>query len=98
MKTTAAGKTARQVNEKRKGRKTMGKKTFYVIEERSPETGKTIAHAEKVCNCFNLLGYFTPRKGLEIVSINACDTWKEAEKIAAFWNQCAREKGFYLFS
>ena len=74
----------------------MNKNTFYVIEEENEE-GKSLAHAEKVPNCYNLLGSFQPYKGFKIISINACDTWKEAEKIAHIWNEAAKKKGKYAF-
>ena len=75
----------------------MNKNTFFVIEEEEIETGRLISYAMKVHNCNNLLGYFTPRKGMKIISINACDTWKEAQEIAHFWNDCAEKNGNYLF-
>lgn len=31
--------------------------TFFIVEERHAVTGRTFAHAEKVANCNNLLGF-----------------------------------------
>lgn len=75
----------------------MNKKTFFVIEQKSTETGKYYSYAEKVPNCYNLFNYFHPARGYEIVSINACDTWKEAQEIARFWNDGAKTRGLYAF-
>ena len=75
----------------------MNKNTYFVIEQQEIETGRTIAHAETVSNCYNLLDYFKPFHGCKIISINACDTKKESEKIAEFWNDCARKNNNYMF-
>ena len=76
----------------------MNKKTFFVIEEQEIKTGRLLSHAEKVPNCYNLLGYFHPYNGFEIISINACYTWKQAQEIADFWNDGARKNGKYVFA
>lgn len=70
----------------------MEKKTYFVIEEKSIKTGNTFARALKIPNCYNLVGYFQPHKDWEIVSINACDTYKKAQEIATFWNDNAKSK------
>lgn len=74
----------------------MEKYSYYVIEQRDIKTGKTIATALRVNN---LLYYFKKYtySNMELISINACDTWKEAQKIADFRNECARNNGNYLF-
>ena len=76
----------------------MDKKTFFVIEEEETATGKVFSHAEKVPNCYNLLGFFKPCHGCKIISVNACDTWKEAQAIAQHWNNCARNNNKYMFA
>lgn len=76
----------------------MDKYTYFVIEEKDAATEKMFAYAERVHNCNNLYKHFKPCKGFEIISINACDTWKEAQRIASFWNECARKKGNYVFA
>ena len=74
------------------------KNSFYVIEEKHTETGKTYAHAVTVNNAYNLLNYFKPCKGFYIISINAADTKKQAEEIADFWNEGAKAHNSYCFS
>lgn len=76
----------------------MEKNTFFVITYRHKETGKQYSTAQKVANCNNLLGYFKAPKDFEILSINACDTWKEAIQIAIFWDSCAAKNGNYYYS
>jgi len=75
----------------------MEKYTYFVIGERSKENGRNIAYAQRIHNCNNLLYAIHPRKDMELVSINACDTWKEAQEIARFWNECYQKNGTYLF-
>jgi hypothetical protein len=75
----------------------MKKTTFYVIEAHNPTTGKYYSHAEKVPNCYNLVGKFTAIDGFEVISVNACDTWKEAQEIADFWNEGAKKRNKYAF-
>lgn len=75
----------------------MENNTFFVIEIQDNETGKTAARAEKVNNKYNLVGLFAPVRGFTLLSVNACDTWKEAQKIADFWNQCARQKNNCMY-
>ena len=76
----------------------MNKNTFFVIEEIEEATGKSFSYAQKVSNSNNLKGFFRPSfHGYNILSINACDTWKEAQDIANAWNECAKEKGKYIF-
>ena len=75
----------------------MEKNTFYVIEAENPTTGKTYARAEKIPNNYNLIGKFTAAAGFIVISVNACDTWKEAQKIADFWNECAKSRSKLAF-
>ena len=76
----------------------MDKNTFFVVQEKNEATGKTLAYARKVHNCNNLVDFFQPQKGFKLLSINACDTWREAQDVADCWNECARANGNYAFS
>lgn len=77
----------------------MNKYTYYVIEEKTTGAGKTryIAHAKKIHNSSNLLYAFHTASNMELISVNACDTWKEAQEIARYWNECYENNGTYLF-
>jgi len=70
--------------------------TFYVIDQANDE-GKYIAYARKVPNCYNLVGIFKPMTGFKIISVNACDTWREAQETARYWNDRHIENGRYAF-
>ena len=74
----------------------MNYNTFYVIDQTNDE-GKSIAYARKVPNCYNLVGIFKPMTGFKIISVNACDTWREAQEIARDWNDQYIQKGRYAF-
>lgn len=79
----------------------MKNNTYYVIDVKETATGKSYATALKVPNVYNLLGYFerTIAKGFELISINACGTWKEAQKIAEWWNECkTKNNNSYLYN
>lgn len=78
----------------------MEKYSYFVIDQKNTKTGKRIASALRVHNCNNLLYYFKKYTyaDMELISVNACDTWKEAQKIADHWNECARANGEYLFA
>lgn len=74
-------------------------KTYFVIEKEHTPTGKVCAYSETVSNCYNLFGYFQPGKDFRIISINATETKKEAERIAEAWNESARAAGHsYLYN
>lgn len=73
----------------------MNKNTFFVIEQIEKATGKTLATARKIHNSNNLLFSFPPYRGYEIISINSCDSWKEAQKVADAWNESAKSRGLY---
>lgn len=75
----------------------MNKNTYFVIEEKH-KSGKVFSHAEKIANAYNLIFAIKPMKDCELISVNACDTWKEAQEVAAFWNEGARNRGQYLFA
>ena len=70
---------------------------YYVIENEDKKTGRTIATAEKISGCNNLKYAFVPFDGCEIISITATKTLKQAEQIAKFWNNCAKEKDNFIF-
>lgn len=76
----------------------MNNNTFFVIEEKHNKNGKVFSHAEKVNNCYNLVSYFKPCKDFTIISINAVSTYKEARKIADFWNEGAKAHNNYYFA
>ena len=74
----------------------MNKYTYYVIVEKAKNPSRLLynARAAKIHNSNNLLCVFTAQaSNIEIISANACDTWKEAQKIAAYWNKCYIENG-----
>ena len=74
----------------------MNKCTYFVIEEKHTSTTKLLYHAraEKIHNTNNLLYAIHPHSpNMELVSVNACDTWKEAQDIAAYWNECFSNNG-----
>jgi hypothetical protein len=59
--------------------------------------GKYQSFAHKVPYCNNLVGYCTSKKGLASVhSFDIFKTWKEAQKIANFWNDCYKNNGTYF--
>ena len=74
----------------------MNSNTFYVIELIN-EAGKSISYARKISNCCNLVGAFKPIEGFRVLSVNACDTWREAQEIARAWNDNAIKYGRYAF-
>lgn len=75
----------------------MDSNTFYIIEIKEISTGKTMAYVKTVNNKYNLIGLFDPAKNYQLLSVNACGTKKEAQKIADFWNEAARAKNNCLF-
>lgn len=75
----------------------MNKNTFFVIEQREKATGKTAAQARKINNRYNLVNALRPATGFEFISINACDSYKEARAIANAWNNTAIDRGTYAF-
>lgn len=74
------------------------KNTFYALQERNKTTGKLYAYMQKVSNYTNLLYAFKNcTSGCELISVNACDTKKQAQELVEFWNQCAKDNGRYMF-
>ena len=74
------------------GKNNMSKNTYFVIS--GERNGKYYAYVEKVANCYNLKGYFV---NPEIITINVCDSKKEAEKIASAWNVTWSSEGKHAF-
>ena len=70
---------------------------FYVFEARNTETGKTYAYTEKIPKICNLLCHMTAASGYELISASLCDSYKEALKVADFWNECAIKAGNHAF-
>lgn len=74
----------------------MNKYTYFIIVEKAKNPNRLLYHAraEKIHNSNNLLCAFTSQtSNIEIISANACGTWKEAQEIAAYWNKCYQENG-----
>lgn len=65
--------------------------TWYVFSVKDTE-GKLYAFAERLPNSTNLTSIFY---GIEDISVtmNACDSKKAAEAIAADWNESYRKQG-----
>lgn len=72
----------------------MNKNTYYVIQ--IEKNGLCYAFCEKVPNCYNLKCIF--ERYPDMMSINACDSKKEAERIAEIWNDGFMKNGTYRFS
>lgn len=83
------------------------KRFYYAINEDlsedpaftkyAPQDGKKLLFASVVSagETDNLLSVFQRNKN--IVSVNACQTKKAAEELAAFWNECYKQNGTYAF-
>ena len=65
----------------------MDKYTWYVFTIQDEE-GKFYSFAERIRNNANLTGY-----AKQAYTMNACDSKKEAEAVAADWNECHRRNG-----
>lgn len=72
----------------------MNKKTFFVISVKT-EDGRRYAYADAIQNCNDLFWIFKNIKGLE--TVNACDTRRDADEIARYWNECYKNNGTYAF-
>ena len=72
--------------------------TYFVVQEKSKENNKLLAHVRKVANCYNLIDFFQPSSGFSVVSVNAMKTRKEAVKLADFWNTNALKNNNYYLS
>ena len=65
----------------------MNKYTWYVFTIKDEE-GKFYAFAERIRNNNNLVDY-----ARQAATMNACDSKKEAEHVAAFWNETFIKNG-----
>jgi hypothetical protein len=68
------------------------KKHYFVINQ--SEKGKNIAVVIRATESENLLSVLNIKN---IITANICETKKAAEELAAFWNECYKENGTYLF-
>lgn len=69
-------------------------KNFYLACV-TEENGKYYAHAAKVSQNTNILSALARIPNLK--TTNICNTKKQAEGIVAFWNNCYKQNGTYLF-
>jgi len=65
----------------------MNRYTWYVFSIQD-EDGKFYAFAERISNSNNLVDY-----ARQATTMNACDSKKEAKKIAASWNETFIKNG-----
>lgn len=70
-------------------------KTFYVFTSETEE-GKFYSWADAIQRRENLLSIFAGRPSLK--TVNACQTRKEADELARFWNECYKKNGTYAFA
>lgn len=70
----------------------MDKNTYIVVSIQ--EDGKNYAYVIKHHNSNNLTSALKI-KGIK--AANICDTKKEAEKTATYWNECYKKNGTYMF-
>ena len=71
----------------------MSKNTWYVAQRTIK--GRNAAHAFKLRNNQNIVGFDNDYPG--IVTLNACDSMKEAKEIAKAWNDSFKKNGTFLF-
>lgn len=69
------------------------KNFYYAVSEH--ENGKNYAYVIKATASDNLLGLFERHKNLK--TANACETKKQAENLANFWNECYKINRTYMF-
>jgi hypothetical protein len=60
------------------------------------ENGKLYAFAWKVSGNQDLLSVLRGFKNLE--TVNVCPSFKSAKELVAFWNDCYKANGSYMFS
>lgn len=85
----------------KRGGYSMNSFTWYVIDCRNKTNNKCFAYTERIHHSNNLIGYFErnkPGSSYEVLSVNACDTKKQAEQIATCWNEGYKSRGLYCFS
>lgn len=71
----------------------MNKNSYLVIV--NMENGKRAAYVQKWHNSNNLACLL---KNSKIESANICDSKKEAQEIAEYWNQCYKRNGCYMYA
>ena len=64
---------------------------YAVVNE---ENGKYGAYAERVHGSNNIKSYF---EADNIDIVHPCGTFKEAKELSAFWNECYKKNGTYMF-
>ena len=67
---------------------------WYALQR--SENGKYYAHAWKLGRHINLASFVKDFPNL--VSMNACNTMKEAKEIANAWNEQFKANGTYMFA
>lgn len=76
----------------------MDKYTYFVIDIVEISTGLCYATTRRIHNATNLIGLMNGGSGYFVKSVNACDTKKAAEKIAAVWNEGYTKQGCYKWA
>lgn len=74
----------------------MNKYSYYVLTEQTKHPNRLLYYAKavKIHNSNDLLTALAPQASNKIIlHVNACDTWKEAQEIARYWNKCYAEAG-----
>ena len=69
-------------------------KNYYFVINTS-ENGKNFASVAKASAHENVLSVFD--RIPNIITANICPTKKYAEDLAAYWNECYKKNGTYLF-
>ena len=64
--------------------------TIFAVYTKEDSIMGTVAIAEKIHASYNLASKVT---GLNMITLNVCKTWKEAQKLADFWNECFKKNG-----
>lgn len=76
----------------------MDKYTYFVIDIEETLTGLCYATTRRIHNATNLIGLMDGGSGYIVKSVNACDTKKDAERIAAVWNEDYTKQGRYKWA
>ena len=71
----------------------MSKNSYLVIV--TEKSGKRAAFVQKWHNSNNLASFL---KDSNIETANICDSKKEDEEIARFWNECYIKNGSYMYA
>ena len=73
----------------------MNKNTHYIISVEKGE--KAYAYAVTIPNNCNLCGFMENTNGFNVVSMNACSTFKKAQEVADFWNKRYKEQNRFYY-